>query len=274
MRFTTGLLATAALGLPALGLAGGKGGKGGHGGQCSKPLVSSKKLQQHIKLKDLLAGSQKLQDFADANGGNRVFGSGGHNATVDYIYDTLNSLNYYNVVKQPFNEIFFDGDATISVDGKELNSTIMTYSPAGTVSAKLVLATNLGCEASDFPAEVEGKIALVSRGTCTFGSKATNAKAAGAAGLIVYNNVEGTLSGTLGDAFGEYAPVVGVSQADGEALVAAVGAGEVTVDFKVEATVEDRVNFNVIAETKGGDHNNVLVLGGHSDSVAAGPGVK
>jgi acetylornithine deacetylase/succinyl-diaminopimelate desuccinylase-like protein len=67
---------------------------------------------------------------------------------------------------------------------------------------------------------------------------------------------------------------VGISQEDGQALLAKLEAGEVTADFKLEATVEERVTFNVIAETKGGDHDNVLVLGGHSDSVAAGPGIK
>lgn len=32
-------------------------------------------------------------------------------------------------------------------------------------------------------------------------------------------------------------------------------------------------SYNVIAETKGGDHNNVLMLGAHTDSVEAGPGI-
>ncbi|CAI4214017.1 unnamed protein product [Parascedosporium putredinis] len=233
MRPTTSLLATFALGLPVLGLA---GGDKGHG-------VTSKKLQKHITLDNLLAGSQKLQDFADAHGGNRVFGSGGHNATVDWLYDTLSALGYYDVVKQPFSEIFFEGHSAITVDGAALENTVMTYTPGGSVSAQLVYAPAAG------------------------------AKAAGAAAVIVYNNVEGSLAGTLGDPFGEYLPIVGISQADGQALIAALEAGEVAVDFELDATVEDRVNFNVIAETKGGDHDNVLILGGHSDSVVAGPGI-
>ena len=269
MRPTTSLLATIALGFPAVALAG-----KGKGSKCDGPLVTSKKLQKHIKLENLLAGSQKLQDFADAHGGNRAFGSGGHNATVDWLYDTLDALDYYDVVKQPFNEIFFAGSSILTIDGNELENTVMTYTPAGSVTTKLVYAPGLGCTAAEYPAEVKGNIALVSRGTCTFGEKSVGAKAAGAAGVIVYNNQNGTLSGTLGDPFGEYAPIVGISQADGEALIASLEAGEVTVDFQVDATVEDRVNFNVIAETKGGDHDNVLILGGHSDSVVAGPGIK
>lgn len=34
-----------------------------------------------------------------------------------------------------------------------------------------------------------------------------------------------------------------------------------------------KLSYNVIAQTKGGDPNNVLAVGGHTDSVAAGPGI-
>jgi aminopeptidase Y len=44
-----------------------------------------------------------------------------------------------------------------------------------------------GCEASDFAGFVAGSIALIQRGTCTFNLKALNAMAAGAAGVIIFN---------------------------------------------------------------------------------------
>lgn len=260
----TGSLASFALALPALVSA----------AKNCKPYVDSEKLQDVITLDDLLAGSQKLQEFADAHDGHRAFGSGGHNATVDYLYDTLVATDYFDVVKQPFTEIYSDGSATLAVDGASVPAGIMTYTPGGSARGSLVFVPGLGCTADSFPAEVEGHVALVSRGECTFGEKSVAAKAAGATGLIIYNNVPGSLSGTLGEAFGDYAPVVGISQEDGEAIIAALEAGEVTVDLQIDATVEERVNFNVIAETKEGDHDNVLVLGGHSDSVPAGPGIK
>ncbi|CAM1509003.1 Fc.00g027420.m01.CDS01 [Cosmosporella sp. VM-42] len=239
----------------------------------AKPYVTSNKLQKQIKLKDLLAGSQKLQHFADTHGGNRAFGSGGHNATVDYLYHTLKALNYYDVVKQPFTEVFSSGTSTITVNGDEIESSILTYTPGGSVSSTLVAISGLGCTGADYPTEIKGKVALISRGECTFSQKSINAKEAGAVGAIIYNNVPDSLSGTLGAPFGNYVPTVGISQEDGKAILAALGAGEVAIDLKVDATVEKRVNYNVIAETKRGDHNNVLVLGGHSDSVAAGPGI-
>jgi Zn-dependent M28 family amino/carboxypeptidase len=277
MRTVTSSLLT--LALSALATAGGGPGHDGPGGHHDKPdhkrpLVTSEKLQSLIKSKDLLAGSQKLQDIANANGGNRAFGGGGHNGTVDYLYKTLKSLNYYNVVKQPFTEIYSEGTGSLSVDGQAIAAQILTYTPGGEATRPLVAVANQGCDAADFPATVSGNIALISRGTCTFSQKTINAKAAGAVGAVIYNNAAGELAGTLGEPFKEYAPVLGISQADGQALLAKLAAGEVTAVFKVNALVEERVSYNVIAETKDGDHNNVLVVGGHSDSVAAGPGIK
>ena len=259
----TNTLASVALALPALASA----------SKC-KPYVDSESLQALIKIEDLVAGSQKLQDLADAHGGNRAFGSGGHNATVDYIVDTLTALDYYDVVKQPFTELFAAASGGVKINGEAVEGNIMTYTVGGKASGVLVKGNALGCAATDYPAEAAGKVVIVSRGECAFSQKSVAAKAAGAAGIIVYNNAPGPLSGTLGTPFGAYAPSIGISQEEGERIVALMAQGEVTVDLDIDAIVEERVNYNVIAETKGGDHDNVLILGGHSDSVQAGPGIK
>ncbi|KAK6223024.1 aminopeptidase y [Colletotrichum tabaci] len=240
-----------------------------------KPYVESEKLQELITIEDLLAGSQKLQDIADAHEGNRAFGGGGHNATVDWLVEELEKLDYFDVYKQPFTESFAGSKATLSVAGAAVEARPMTYTPAGDVTgAPLVATANVGCEAADFPAEVAGAVALVSRGTCNFAVKAANAKTAGAVAAIIYNNDVGPLSGTLGAASDTYAPVVGITRDEGLAFAASLAAGEeVSVDLNVISIIEDRVNYNVIAETRGGDHDNVLMIGGHSDSVFAGPGI-
>lgn len=264
---------------------GGHHGGGHHGGgkppkpckgkHCKPPLVDSESLQDLINIEDLLEGAQALQDIADANGGTRAFGSSGHNATVEYLVKTLEATKYYDVTTQPFTELYAEAEGSIAVNGEEVASQPLTYTPSGSATgAPLIQVANLGCEAGDFPAEVKGAIAFVKRGECTFGSKSQNALQAGAAGVIIYNNEEGELNGTLGEPHLEYAPSMGISQEDSVPILAALEAGEVTVDLNIEATLEDRVTFNVLAETKGGDHDNVLVLGGHSDSVPAGPGIK
>ncbi|KAI0120969.1 hypothetical protein BJ170DRAFT_715140 [Xylariales sp. AK1849] len=235
--------------------------------------VSSEKLQDLINIEDLLAGSQKLQDIADANDGNRAFGSTGHNATVDYLYDTLSALDYYDVIKQPLVQLLFGGNTSLLVGDVDYEASVMTYSPSGIASAPLVLVSNVGCNVTDFPAEVEGNIALISRGTCSFAQKSTNAKATGTAGAVVYNNVEGSLGGTLGTPDCDYAPIVRISQEDGNTLLQTLEAGEVVVNLAVDTVTENRTTLNVAAEAREGDKDNVLMLGGYTDSVPAGPGI-
>ena len=46
-----------------------------------------------------------------------------------------------------------------------------------------------------------------------------------------------------------------------------------TVDLKNYGFFEDRFLNQVIAETRGGDSNHVVVIGAHLDSVPAGPGI-
>ena len=92
----------------------------------------------------------------------------------------------------------------------------MTYSGSGDVTAPVTAVGPLnvpigdtpagttvsGCAASDFNGFPAGNIALVQRGTCTFGAKAANAKAAGASAVVIFNEGQpgrdGVLEGTLG----------------------------------------------------------------------------
>ena len=92
---------------------------------------------------------------------------------------------------------------------------------------------------TDFPSGVAGKIVLIERGlpagsttTMTFAEKAKNAKLAGAAGAIIFNNVAGGFSGTLGSlASSSLVPyTVGMSREDGLALKATPDA-QVTISF-------------------------------------------
>jgi subtilisin family serine protease len=82
-------------------------------------------------------------------------------------------------------------------------------------------------QTGEFPATVSGNIALIQRGTLSFADKVTNAMNAGAAGVIIYNNVSGDFSGTLGAATTAdgraFVPAVSVSMENGTALLAKAG---------------------------------------------------
>ena len=70
-------------------------------------------------------------------------------------------------------------------------------------------------------------------------------------------------------------PVVGTTFAVGESLRGGVTNGPTgsTVRIRVERVNETRTTYNVIAETPGGDPDNVVVVGAHLDSVPRGPGI-
>ncbi|EAS28883.1 leucine aminopeptidase 1 [Coccidioides immitis RS] len=238
-----------------------------------KDLVSHDALLAKIKLKDLEEGIGKLQSFADANGKTRVFGEPGHKATVDYIYNELKKTGYYDVTKQEQQHLWTRSDQSLTIDGAEINSAAMTYSPSGKVEGELVLANNLGCAAEDYPEGTKGKIVVAERGDCSFADKNMMAHAAGASAAIIYNSVPGELRGTLGGVYDNTVPVVGISREDGLELVDKLKAGTVSADLFVESRRENRTTWNVLAQTKRGNAKNVIMLGAHSDSVDAGPGI-
>ena len=134
---------------------------------------------------------------------------------------------------------------------------------------------------SDFDGFPTGNIALIQRGTCDFGLKVEKAKAAGAAGVILFN--EGTIGqddriGVLIPTLAGYdasgVPVVGTDYATGRDLLDRAEDGPVTVHLKVDGFINEGVSTNnVIAETPGGRADRTVVVGGHLDSVYEGPGI-
>ena len=101
--------------------------------------------------------------------------------------------------------------------------------PATTGISSTFVSCGLGNPA-DFPVSVNGKIALVQRGTLSFFEKAQNAYKAGAIGIIVYNNAPLDPANPFNPGFfttaktaatiPATAPFLGISQEDGQALLA------------------------------------------------------
>jgi aminopeptidase Y len=152
----------------------------------------------------------------------------------------------------------------------------MSYSGSGDVTAPVTALAappadgTPGCEASDFVGFPAGNIALIRRGVCTFAIKATNAFNAGASGVVIYNNQPGVINGTLGSGFTLNIGVTSVTQAVGDQLAATPG---LVLRLKTDTFRGIATTYNVFAETKNGDPNNVVMAGAHLDSVNAGPGI-
>ncbi|MGF0118524.1 M20/M25/M40 family metallo-hydrolase [Promicromonospora sp. Marseille-Q5078] len=231
---------------------------------------------------------EELQEIADENGGNRAAGTEGYEESAQYVEKVLHKAGY-QTERQYFPVVLFDvQDLAVEVPGVDFDPIAMTYStstPDDGVTAGLVRPAIVdGCPASTDPAaphddswagvDATGKIALVQRGSCTFGAKALAAGEAGAAGVIIYNNAPGALNGTLGGRNEGYAPAVGVDAAEGAAILAAFQADpSLQVTFDLQATTTDAESFNVLAETRRGRDDNVVMLGAHLDGVEEGPGI-
>ncbi|MCT8139273.1 S8 family serine peptidase [Anaerobacillus sp. CMMVII] len=94
--------------------------------------------------------------------------------------------------------------------------------------------------------DVEGKIAVVTRGQTPFVDKIAAAKAEGAIGIIIYNNAAGHINIGLGDSF-DFIPAFDMTREEGLALVSALngngGQGQVSFDnYTYTKTSGDEVN--------------------------------
>jgi len=256
-----------------------------YGYPTTKPLVNATLLKADITRDNLLAGAQQLEDFAYASEErNRFIGSPGHNDTIYWLKETLESLDgYYNVSLQEFFTVAqINGTINaFTVEGAtppEGSYLLFDYSASGNVTAPLVPVSNLGCNATDYPATLSGNIALISRGSCDFGLKSALAGAAGAVGALIYNNVAGPpLQGTLGTPprpEGDYVASISISQELGTGYLSAItGGANVSATIDVLTDIRNISTSNVLATTISGDQDNKLALGAHTDSVAAGPGI-
>lgn len=255
---------------------------------------NSNKLRAAVTVEGIREHQLALQAIADANGGIRTSGTPGYDASAAYVAAKLQAAGYA-VTIQNFDFAYFAelSDASLSqVSPTPTAYTVgvdfdtMTYSGSGTTTATvtpvdLVLpptpapSSSSGCEAADFAGFPAGDIALLQRGTCTFEDKAQNALAAGASGVIIFNEGQpgrtelllGTLAGPIS------IPVVGMTFALGESLYNQTLVEPVTLTLTTDTISELRPTANVLAESTSGRADNVVMVGAHLDSVETGPGI-
>ncbi len=236
----------------------------------------AKKLTRNVTVEGVNRHLIAFQRIADRTGGSRAAGTPGYDASVEYVAGRLRGAGFDVSTPEFTYQVRVDDARVAKVGATTYENIALEYSPqtpvgglTGVLRAVPEDATT-GCEATDFAGQdFTGSIALIRRGGCTFDIKHRNAAAAGAVAVIIANNVAGSLEGvTLGSP--GVVPTGGVKQADGTALTALAGQ-QVTVDLRFHQ--EDRVSRNVIAQTKTGRKDNVVVAGAHLDSVPEGPGI-
>jgi len=264
-----------------------------------------RKLVECITTPDLWRHMQAFQAIANAFPGadghpSRNSGEPGYRASVYYVANLMRAAGY-DVTIQTYKFFYFaysglpafsqvsptPHDYALTTDwnpGQSVGTATAELQPAGgiVIPPTPTSSSTSGCTPGDFSGFVAGRIALIQRGGCNFGTKVLNAQAAGATGAIIFN--EGNpgrtdvLSGSLIDAAGNRIvptiPVAFTSFGIGsdllsqykQAVQAATALPVMKLDIK--AVVDpNRDDYNVIAESKGGDPNRVLVVDAHLDAI-------
>jgi lactocepin len=134
------------------------------------------------------------------------------------------------------------------------------------------MVPDLGVAEAYADLDVNGKIAVISRGEITFEEKVAYASAAGAAGVIVYNNQDGALVSTAVTT--KTIPAVFVSQEAGAAL-AAYAEAKLTVNEE-KSIVKNPDGWSMSSFTSWGPTNDLQIkptitgIGGNVNSVLNG----
>ena len=272
------------------------------GGMTTSPTSSTPStkpnniLSNSIRSSDVMKHLKTLQDIANATGGTRAINTAGFNQTLDYITKTLRDNTNFNVT-----ESFFDVTQryltnlpllSSSIDGTVENYTYsndasiadyfiaqLSASSDSTSFIPLTVIPNVGCFDEDWQAvNSTGTVVLTKRGDCTFLTKIALAIKYNATAILIYNH--GTTAADLRpipiDAGSNNTlPVLFLSHDLGVKLATAVTEANATVDIRISFHVET-ITFpvgNICADTPTGDITQTIVIGSHSDSVPAGPGI-
>jgi Zn-dependent M28 family amino/carboxypeptidase len=288
--------------VPAAAQAGGHHGHHGHhhghhGHHKKKPRTT---------VRGIVAHQRALQTIADLNNGTRHTETPGYTASVAYVRERMKRAGLKVKVVEfnmpewretappefqqltPTNKTYVPGTAADD-DSAAVDYITFEFSPTKEVTAPVVPVNDnvvpspaansntAGCETEDFPAATTGAISLIQRGTCPFVQKIANAQAAGAVGVILFN--EGDSAGRTNAGFRSgptdlNIPAVFSSFGVGNELLQAYKNGQnPTVRLKTNGVNVDRFFPQVQAETKHGSDEHLVLAGAHLDSVPAGPGI-
>ena len=135
-------------------------------------------------------------------------------------------------------------------------STSNKLADKGPVTGNLVLykdapsgSTNFACGASFNAAELNGKIALIERGNCSFAEKVLNAQMAGAKGAIIFDNVTTNVLVLMGGEDNTITiPAVAVLKSAGDALKSLLATQTVNVTLQPSADkIDGALDNGIIA---------------------------
>ncbi len=274
--------------------------------QCADRVNNTAvKLVECIRTNDLWKHMRAFQAIANAHPGpdghpSRNSGEPGYLASAIYVANLMSKWGYkvhIQTYKFPYSSyvgtpVFREVSPTAHryalVDdwnaGLSNGTTTAALQPAGGIIIPPTPSPSSasGCAASDFSNFTAGRIALIQRGTCNYGVKVINAQAAGASGVVIFNEgnpgrtdvINGSLSDANNNPITPTIPVAFTSFAIGRNLYRqynrAVHANTALprINLAVKSISNPKADdYNVIADSPGGDPNHVLVVDAHLDAI-------
>ncbi|KAI7848222.1 peptidase S8/S53 domain-containing protein [Circinella umbellata] len=127
------------------------------------------------------------------------------------VYSVASFDNNYNLFKAfKVNDKFYKFNVEEAAKKKMPNGQLV-------IGDKNIGSDTDACDPKTIPSDVNGKIALIRRGTCNFSDKANNLAKAGAIGVIVYNNIKDETLNPLTN--GSNIPIIGITQEVGQEIL-------------------------------------------------------
>lgn len=238
-----------------------------HGNDVDLVTIATHELAHGLGFLTLTDGSTGAEDASDGTPRPSIFD--------DFLFDTISSLlwkdmtdaqrvasaiNTRRLVWNGFNvktavpQVLKPGTPLLTVNSPPAVAGSYSVGPAAFgpalsspgVTAQVVQAFDMStspslvCNALSGAnaAAVNGKIALIDRGTCNFTVKVENAQNAGAVGVLIADNVAGSPPDPLGGTDSTiFIPAVRISQADGITLKTALGSGPVSATLGVNLAI-------------------------------------
>lgn len=258
-------------------------------------LEESESLREKVSVEHIRSHQKALQTIADNNRGTRVAGSSGYRDSVSYVKQRMLEAGY-SVRLQDFpiamTEDLSPPELKILSPTEQSFQALVDFasmSSAGKIEISAEIeavdllipspqpnSSTSGCEREDFAGFTRGNVALIQRGDCSFNVKARNAIAAGASGVVIFNEGNPERTAFLASRLEAIEiPVVGASFAVGNQLSNNIlkGPTGIRVHMKIDISNEVHQVQNVIAESFGGDAERVVTVGAHLDSVFGGAGI-
>jgi Zn-dependent M28 family amino/carboxypeptidase len=263
---------------------------------------TSKKLREAVTVKGIFEHEIAFQGIAALTGGNRLSGTAGYDGSARYVahraraaglevstqgfdYD-LDLLADYTppvlrVVSGGPHRRFVPGIGGTLFSTGDFGS--MYASPSGDLTRPVwaadldldpaTAATNTsGCQAADYAGMPQGAIVLLQDSdACSLGTKFFGAEQLGAGAIVFFDAAGGTWINVDGISI----PSVAGTLESAAALANGVEQGStgLSARLKVDWRPGTYPTSNVIAETRHGDPESVIVVGAHLDSVGVGAGI-